>query len=129
MPEYEVTVVNGQYRYRGPCVCCSTVGVVMGRGLIARCYTRHYRAGTIDQFQSRGQRSRDETLDAWATHCRNAPLGMSLTEIAGMMKMDPRTLQQALRRARLAGDERAVPSPWSATHGRTVRIHTVNKPG
>jgi len=77
-----------------------------GRGLCNFCHEGARRRGELVDHE-RLNRTRDEFLDEWQTLCSE---GHTLRQIAERLGMTVAAVDQALNRARTAGDRRAVPA-------------------
>lgn len=74
------------------------------RGLCARCYSRHQKRGTLDQFE-RLIRPRDYVLEDWLFLNEQ---GYNRAQAAERMGMTRGALDRAIARARRDGDPRPL---------------------
>lgn len=76
-----------------------------GRGLCVACHSRAYRADTLIDHE-RSHRVRDDLIEEalWQVE----QFGSSYAELPALMGMKRHAFTRAVRRARLAGDERAA---------------------
>jgi hypothetical protein len=79
-----------------------------GHGLCRTSYLRARRRGEVHRYE-RITRSARDVLEVWQA-LRRPQFDYSVAQVAQVLKMSPRALEDALHRARDRGDPRAVPA-------------------